>query len=67
MFMPRSHTAPNAWSVRQRLTQPTSPPRTFRSKKGSFWKKSQYDSNVGSYTLELKKEQLEVLKQLLSL
>lgn len=52
---PSTNNLSDDWSIRQRLTQPTSPPRTFRSKKGSFWKKSQYDSNVGSYTLELKK------------
>lgn len=52
---PSTNNLSDDWSIRQRLTQPTSPPRTFRSKKGSFWKKSEFDSNVGSYTLELRK------------
>tara|TARA_R110000737_G_scaffold124253_3_gene156475 strand:+ start:1423 stop:5289 length:3867 start_codon:yes stop_codon:yes gene_type:complete len=43
------------WRIRQQLTQGTTVPRTFKSKAGSFWKKSQFDSNVGSYTLVLKK------------
>tara|TARA_R100000541_G_scaffold13205_1_gene22058 strand:+ start:1985 stop:6103 length:4119 start_codon:yes stop_codon:yes gene_type:complete len=41
------------WQISQRLTQPMTPPRTYRSKGSSFFKKSQYDNNIGSYTLSL--------------
>ena len=52
---PSTNNLSDDWSIRQRLTQPITPPRTFRSKAGSFWKKSAYDNNIGSYSLELLK------------
>ena len=52
---PSTNNLSDDWQISQRLTQPMTPPRTFRSKAGSFWKKSAYDNNIGSYSLELLK------------
>ena len=36
-------------------TQPSTRPRTYRTKAGSFWKKSQHDNDVGQLSLKLMK------------
>ena len=43
------------YSVEMLYQQPSTRPRRYRTKAGSFWKKSQYDSNVGSLSLRFMK------------
>ena len=50
-----ANTLSDNYSIEMLYQQPSTRPQRYRTKAGSFWKKSQYDSNVGSLSLRFMK------------
>lgn len=50
-----ANTLSDNYNIQMLYQQPSTRPRRYRTKAGSFWKKSQYDSNVGSLSLRFMK------------